>query len=327
MTNQISPHDKLFKVTMSKPHAAKEFLQTYLPAQIKDIVNLDTLQLQKDSFIDEQLKGHLTDLLYSVQFDNQPGYIYLLFEHLSNPNKMIAFRLLKYMVNIMEHHIKKTKKAKLPLVVPLVIYTGNSKYNYSTNLFDLFGANKDLAKNILYNTYQLIDIKDIPDKDLRNQIWIGLMCAAFKTHHVTESLTLTRLLMPNFAVVDQQGDVEFINFVVKYILETREIDNKDYFFETLVTGLSTKTGETIMTTADILRQEGEQRGIQQGIQAGIQQGIQAGIQQGIQAGIQQGIEKVAMSMLEQQLPTEQIAKFTNLPINKIKELAAKQQKH
>ena len=74
-----------------------------------------------------------------------------------------------------------------------------------------------------------------------------------------------------------------------------------------------------MTTADILRQEGEQRGIQQGIQAGIQQGIQA--------GIQQGIEKVAMSMLEQQLPIEQIAKFTNLPINKIKELAAKQQKH
>ena len=63
MSRNASIHDRLFKVTMSRLEAAKEFLQQHLPAHIKDLVKLDTLMLKPDSFIDERLKGHLVDIL------------------------------------------------------------------------------------------------------------------------------------------------------------------------------------------------------------------------------------------------------------------------
>lgn len=70
MPNQISAHDKFFKSTMLHPQAAKEFLQNYLPDNIKKIVNLETLKIQKDSFIDQQYKNHFIDLLYSAEIGN-----------------------------------------------------------------------------------------------------------------------------------------------------------------------------------------------------------------------------------------------------------------
>ena len=90
MSNQISPHDKLFKVTMSRPDVAKGFLQQYLPTEIKSRINFKTLELQNESFIDRRLKTHLVDLLYSIKFGKNSGYIYILFEHLSNPDKTTA---------------------------------------------------------------------------------------------------------------------------------------------------------------------------------------------------------------------------------------------
>jgi predicted transposase/invertase (TIGR01784 family) len=138
MANNIFPHDRLFKVTMTRPQVAQDFLATYLPDNIKSIVDLNTLQLQNETFIDDRLKGHLVDLLYSVNFADQDGYVYFLFEHLSTPDKLIAFRLLKYTLNIMDYHLYKSDDKKLPIIYPIVLYNGNRPYNAATNIFELF---------------------------------------------------------------------------------------------------------------------------------------------------------------------------------------------
>ena len=52
-------HDKFFKGTMSKPEAAKDFLQELLPSNIKSLINLDTLKLERGSYVDEKLKEYL----------------------------------------------------------------------------------------------------------------------------------------------------------------------------------------------------------------------------------------------------------------------------
>ena len=51
-----NPHDKFFKETFSNIEIAKDFIVNYLPQDIIKIVDLDTLVLQKDSFINEKLK-------------------------------------------------------------------------------------------------------------------------------------------------------------------------------------------------------------------------------------------------------------------------------
>jgi len=70
----------------------------------------------------------------------------------------MPFRILKYLVSIWDLYLKTNKKkSQLPLIYPMIFYTGFNRYNYSTCLFDLFSDNK-LAKDIFSNPYQLIDL-------------------------------------------------------------------------------------------------------------------------------------------------------------------------
>ncbi len=50
-----NPHDKFFKETLTKVDLARDFARHYLPAAILQVVDLSTMEPQKDSFIDEEL--------------------------------------------------------------------------------------------------------------------------------------------------------------------------------------------------------------------------------------------------------------------------------
>lgn len=102
---------------------AQDFLKNHLPLSIQSRVDLNTLELQKDSLINDKLKLQITDLLYSVTIQGRQGYIYVLLEHASKPDRMLIFRVLKYIVEVMDYHLIKTGKTVLPVVYPLILYT------------------------------------------------------------------------------------------------------------------------------------------------------------------------------------------------------------
>ena len=88
-------HDKLFKETFGNVEIAKDFMSGYLPTSVLDIVDLDTLEPQKDSFITKELQEVFSDLLFRVDINNREGYIYFLFEHKSYKDKLVIFQLLR----------------------------------------------------------------------------------------------------------------------------------------------------------------------------------------------------------------------------------------
>ena len=47
-----SPHDKLFREVWSDLRVARDFLSNYLPQKVLEIIDLDTLEIRKDSFIE-----------------------------------------------------------------------------------------------------------------------------------------------------------------------------------------------------------------------------------------------------------------------------------
>lgn len=71
-----NPHDKFFKETFSKVSVAKDFLNNYLPQSIMNVIDIDTLEPQKDSFINEELEEGFSDLLFKVNINKREGYFY-----------------------------------------------------------------------------------------------------------------------------------------------------------------------------------------------------------------------------------------------------------
>lgn len=93
-----APHDAIFRQMLTQKEVARDFLQLYLPAPFLSICDLNTLQLASGSFIEEDLRSSDSDILYSLQTRHGAGYIYALIEHQSSPDKLMAFRLMRYML-------------------------------------------------------------------------------------------------------------------------------------------------------------------------------------------------------------------------------------
>src|SRR5690606_30291324 len=177
-------HDEFIKKAFENPMVAREFFDSYLPKNIKSLLDFDTLNLQKESFIDQSLKNSFSDILFSVNFGNTKGYLYILLEHQTKPDHFMALRLFKYMINIIDRHqIENPNDKQLPLIYPLIFYSGKRKYNASRNLWDLF-TNPTLAKDFWVSDHQLINLHEIPDNQLKERIWAGTM--QFFMKHIME---------------------------------------------------------------------------------------------------------------------------------------------
>lgn len=98
--NIQNPHDKFFKETIGNVETAKDFLTNYLPMNLLQVVDVNTLVPQKDSFINKELEENFSDLLFKVNINNKEGYFYFLFEHTSYLDREIIFQILKYMIEI-----------------------------------------------------------------------------------------------------------------------------------------------------------------------------------------------------------------------------------
>ena len=156
-----SPHDAVFKHLLSHRATAKDFLDIHLPGPLRALCNLNTLQLESGSFIDDELRASHSDILYSLQTQAGEGYIYLLIEHQSSADRHMAFRLMRYAIAAMQRHLDKGH-TQLPLVIPLLFYHGRvSPWPYPMCWLAGF-ADPDVARRIYGDDFPLIDITTTP---------------------------------------------------------------------------------------------------------------------------------------------------------------------
>ena len=96
----INPHDKFFKETFSIRENVLDFLQGIFPGEILKKLDLSTLTLDNNSYIDEELKEHFSDIVYTCFCNNKELKIALLFEHKSYVVTCPYLQLLKYLLKI-----------------------------------------------------------------------------------------------------------------------------------------------------------------------------------------------------------------------------------
>ena len=284
------PHDRFFRQTLTNVAIAKDFLEIHLPTEILTKVDLTSLELYPDSFVEQELQEKIADLVYKVKIQEEYGYITLLIEHQSIDDPLMAFRLLKYRILLMEQHLKQQakddqKSQKLPIVFSLLFYHGEqSPYPYSTDLFDLFD-NKVFAKHIFCQPFRLIDVTLITDEEIKKHKLISLLELVQKhirdkkfllnLHNLTE--IITNIL--NFNSENQYLMIDYIENTLYYIMKIANIDDFDLFNRTLENISIIKEHKIMATVAQQLEQRGEQRGILKGREQVAYKLLKAGLSQ------------------------------------------------
>jgi|GEM_PF-6213779 len=205
----------------------------------------------------------------------------------------------------MQEHLDKTKSKKLPIVYPLIYYTGNAKCAAPKSVFDLFSEKeKKLAEEVFLQPHRVIDVNDIPDERLRNYVLFGLMCQVFKSRRFQRAEDFADVILKQLIKIDENGDIEYIKTVIQYIFKTKDIKEKDKLINILVENLSETTGESIMNIEQQIRQEG----------------IKQGMQQGKQEGWHDAMIFLAKNLLKEGQTIEKVSELTKLPTEEIKNL-------
>jgi len=261
----INPHDKFFKETLGNISVAQEFIYHYLPDEILGIIELETLHLQKDSFVAEDLKEYFSDLLFSTTMNGEEGFLYFLFEHKSYADKNISFQLLTYMIEIWESKWHKEEYKELPFIIPVVIYHGREKWNIAKSFADqLIGYHalpKNIQKYILNFEYLFYDFSLNGKEELKgeNELRIFLQILKYIFSKDTEQITIV-IEMASEGLVQEQLKHSFYYTLVTYILNARD----DLSIDEVKERLSVEGRKKFMSVADQLRREGREEGRKEG---------------------------------------------------------------
>ncbi|MDM3317049.1 Rpn family recombination-promoting nuclease/putative transposase [Citrobacter europaeus] len=299
-----TPHDAVFKKIMSYPEMARDFLDIHLPPALREICDLQTLKLEPGSFIEQDLRAYYSDVLWSLKTREGQGYIYCVIEHQSTAVQHMAFRLMRYAIAAMQHHLDAGNKT-LPLVVPMLFYHGQqSPYPWSLNWLDEFD-NPQLARQLYSEAFPLVDITVIPDDEIAQHRRVALLELMQKHIRDRDLMGLVDRLV-SLLVTSTANDSQ-LQTLFNYLLRYGDVCHVNKFIHE-VAERTPHNKERLMTIAERLKQEGHHNGLQQGIEQGIQQGLA----QGVRKGTQEEALRIARMMLENGIDRDLIRLITGL---------------
>ncbi|CNL13083.1 transposase [Yersinia mollaretii] len=256
MKTTPTPHDALFKQFLTHQQTARDFLEIHLPSEFRKICDLNTLQLESGSFIENDLRAYYSDVLYSLKTQTQEGYVYALIEHQSSPDKHMAFRLMRYAIAAMQRHLD-AGNDQLPLVIPILFYHGMvTPYPYPMCWLHAFSEPK-LARQLYGGNFPLIDVTVIPDDEIMTHKHIAvleLLQKHIRRRDVSELLKpMVTQISKGYMTKDQ------LISVIHYLLQNGETAEPERFILELAHYLP-QYEEELMTIAQKLEQNGEAKG-------------------------------------------------------------------
>ncbi|OTA14413.1 putative transposase [Xenorhabdus vietnamensis] len=300
-----TPHDAAFKGFMARIENARDFFDIHLPEKIKKLCDFNTLRLTNSSFVDSQLRSRMSDVLYSVKTQQGDGYIYVLVEHQSTPDKMMAWRMMHYAFMAMNQHLQQGNK-ELPLVVPVLFYHGDiSPYPFQQVWTQCFSLPK-LAEEMYFNPFPLVDVTVIDDDELVNHRKIAVMELAMKHKNLREGFKTVTTLLAHALKHNYNSDNDVVT-ILNYLFVTMDSPHFEQVIQQLIEQAESHQ-EVIMSIAQRLQEKGREEGIQQGML----QGIQKGREEGIQQGEKQASINIARTLLKRGDSIELVMEITGL---------------
>lgn len=280
----MGDHDSLFKRAFELPaHAAGE-IRSLLPEALTGRVDLTALELVPASFVDAELGHRHADLLFTAPFEDARVYVYFLFEHQSEPDPLMPWRILVYQQRIWAAVLRaEPERRSLPPIVTIIVHHGQSGWTAPRSfhaIIDRLGELPD-ARAMIPNFELLVDdLATLDDEALQRRplspfpkvaLWVlrdARNVDAFFAHLQAWAAQLQEMAS------DASG-LEDVEVVVRYISRVVGTVPADMFRRQVIE--VAPAWEDAMAT---IEEQWIAKGFEKGIERGIEQGIEKGIEQG-----------------------------------------------
>ncbi|MDO3647508.1 Rpn family recombination-promoting nuclease/putative transposase [Nocardia mangyaensis] len=264
-----SPHDALCRRILGRPENAASELRSLLPEPFVALVDWATLQQLSTGFISTHLTPRYGDMLFSVEVEGQTAFIYCLIEHQSRTDKLMALRLVEYMVNIWTRYAgDHPGTTTLPLIVPLVVHADpkGRRWRAETELSLLLGVTPRVRESLgeLVPRFRYV-VDDLAATDLVELRKRPVTPAVLVMLYVLQVASRDDVVERLFPLVDDvsamfagSNGIDDLTGVVAYIMSVSDLEAEE--FGPLLKRMDPQVREAMMTTAEKLEARGEARG-------------------------------------------------------------------
>jgi hypothetical protein len=150
---------------------------------------------------------------------------------------------------------------ELRAIVPLVFYQGERSWSYSSEFADLFAESVRNWPGVPRFSHGLIDQSGLQPEEvqgeLKAQIMQLVMMAAY--HPTLAWMDQVARLLDSLSSLAPSGGINYVRIFVLYVLSTQEPEAARSFREVLLRH-APQVGDDLMTYAQQLLAEGEQKG-------------------------------------------------------------------
>lgn len=159
--NENKPHDKLIKEILKDKKELVNLVNKFLKPKEKI---KEEIEKYTNSYINKKYKSKEADIVYKMKDKD----VYFLIEYQSTIDYNMPYRILNYCIDIVNEWKKgqKNKQSKYPLIVPIVVYTGQTKWNVPRNYKDQQIKVTTFEQYRIDLEYNLIDVNLYNIKDL-----------------------------------------------------------------------------------------------------------------------------------------------------------------
>lgn len=291
-------HDKIFRTVLDKKTDVSKFLNKFLGLNIK----IEELEKYNSSYIDPKFKNKEADIVYRIKDKN----IFLLIEHQTKIDKKMPIRLHEYSTEIMASAMEENKYKSIPSVIPIVLYTGKTKWKIENETIEKQQFFKEVK--LIDGEINLIDINDFSKKELlEDDIFITKMMLVEKCKDEIEMVQALEKIENKI----KEEDKSTFRRIVKEIWSLRiGTENANKILEKIEEGSG-----NMMAVMEMLLAENEKY-----INIGRQEGRQEGRLEGRLEGGKQKIKEIVQKMLAENFTKEMIMKITGLKKEEIEEI-------
>ena len=261
---EYAPHEGLFLKVFKNKENTKHFLQKHLPKDISQHIDWDNMYLESTSYLDDQLRKHFSDLVFSVQLKGQEfaaSKIYLLFEHKSTSEGLVAIQILRYMALQWKEMFDqgKTTPDMLPPIIPIVIYQGRESWRPRTSFKEIVEIPSEAFRTFIPDfSFAFFNVKNVDRVKVQQNVILKFYVEMIRALDSPELKDLLPQLTKGFyESLGEKTALEYIEIFFKYLVKSTEIVDKEDYKRALE--ILPEGGDKVMTTlAEQWMQEGRQ---------------------------------------------------------------------
>ena len=292
-------HDKIFKEILQNKNEMVKFLNHFINQNIKN----NDLQNYSESYITKDYKYKTADVVYKLKKEE----VYYLIEHQTKVDYSMPYRMFNYCMEIIRSAIqnKQINKAtyRYPVVVPIVLYTGNRKWTASTSFAKIQIKKEGIAFKPLDVKYQLIDVNKYEIEELlKEKTMLANAMILEKCKNNDEVINCIKRITKN---VEDKVQLAELKRLIMYLYGNMDRKNINKILKLIE---ESEDEEYMSTIAERLKREyNNERKV------------------GIKLGISQTISQIIEKMLKMNIKEELIQEVTGTKIEKIEEIKKQMQ--